>query len=83
MDPLRQPLIEIAGVSKHFGEGETRVAGYDSPGGPADVLPRPPEFDQMQRNSSFEALAIIKETLTTQEGKESVEDLFVTKLVMQ
>ena len=25
MDPLRQPLIEIAGVSKHFGEGETRV----------------------------------------------------------
>ncbi|MCB1742885.1 MAG: flagellar basal body-associated FliL family protein [Gammaproteobacteria bacterium] len=30
-----------------------------------------------------EALAIIKETLTTQEGKESVEDLFVTKLVMQ
>lgn len=39
-------------------EGKTRVAGYDSPGGPADVLPRPPEFDQMQRNSSFEALAI-------------------------
>jgi len=25
MDDLRQPLIEIAGVSKHFGEGEARV----------------------------------------------------------
>ena len=25
MDRVRQPLIEIAGVSKHFGEGETRV----------------------------------------------------------
>jgi putative ABC transport system ATP-binding protein len=25
MEPLRQPLIEISGVSKHFGEGETRV----------------------------------------------------------
>lgn len=25
MDLLRQPLIEISGVSKHFGEGETRV----------------------------------------------------------
>ncbi|MEO9615033.1 MAG: ABC transporter ATP-binding protein [Nitratireductor sp.] len=25
MDPLRQPLVEIAGVSKHFGAGATRV----------------------------------------------------------
>lgn len=25
MEPIRQPLIEIAGVSKHFGEDETRV----------------------------------------------------------
>ena len=25
MDDARQPLIEIAGVSKHFGEGEARV----------------------------------------------------------
>lgn len=25
MDPFSQPLIEISGVSKHFGEGETRV----------------------------------------------------------
>jgi putative ABC transport system ATP-binding protein len=25
MDPVRKPLIEIAGISKHFGEGETRV----------------------------------------------------------
>jgi len=25
MDPLSQPLIGISGVSKHFGEGETRV----------------------------------------------------------
>lgn len=25
MDPVRQPLIEIADVSEHFGEGETRV----------------------------------------------------------
>lgn len=39
-------------------EGETRIARYDSPDGPAQVLPRPPEFDRMQRNSSFEALAI-------------------------
>jgi len=25
MEPVRQPLVEIAGVSKHYGEGETRV----------------------------------------------------------
>lgn len=25
MDPFRQPLVEIAGVSKHFGAGATRV----------------------------------------------------------
>ena len=39
-------------------EGTTRVARYDRPDGPAHPLPRPPEFERMQRNSSFEALAV-------------------------
>lgn len=54
-------------------EGETRIARYDAPNGPAHVLPRPPEFDLMQRNSSFEALAIAPDgtllTLPERSGK--------------
>ena len=39
-------------------EGLARVAGYPDPDGPATRIPRPREFDGMQRNSSLEALAI-------------------------
>lgn len=36
----------------------TRVVRYDTPDSLAQPLPRPPEFKSMQRNSSFEALAV-------------------------
>lgn len=39
-------------------EGLTRVVRYDTPDSPAKPLPGPPEFKEMQRNSSLEALAI-------------------------
>ena len=39
-------------------EGLARVAGYPDPDGPATRIPRPREFDGLQRNSSLEALAI-------------------------
>ena len=54
-------------------EGTTRIARYDRPDGPAHPLPRPPAFDDMQRNSSFEALAITADgtvlTLPERSGK--------------
>lgn len=54
-------------------EGETRIARYSSPDGPAQVLPQAPQFDRMQRNSSFEALAIAPDgtllTLPERSGK--------------
>ncbi|MFT4013882.1 MAG: esterase-like activity of phytase family protein [Paracoccus sp. (in: a-proteobacteria)] len=47
-------------------EGLTRVAGYATPQSNAQVLPRPPAFRQMQRNSSLETLAILPDgTLLT------------------
>ena len=47
-------------------EGLVRVAGYDTPGSPAQPLPRPPAFKAMQLNSSMEALAILPDgTLLT------------------
>ncbi|WP_010391795.1 esterase-like activity of phytase family protein [Paracoccus sp. TRP] len=47
-------------------EGLTRVARYDTPDSPAQPLPRPPEFKEMQRNSSLEALAVLPDgTLLT------------------
>ncbi len=39
-------------------EGLTRVARYAAPDSPAQVLPRPQAFKDMQRNSSLETLAI-------------------------
>ncbi|KGJ03347.1 hypothetical protein SAMN04487972_12214 [Paracoccus halophilus] len=39
-------------------EGTARIARYATPDSPGEPLPRPPEFDDLQRNSSFEALAI-------------------------
>lgn len=39
-------------------EGLARVAHYPTDSGPAEKLPRPEAFAQLQRNSSFEALAI-------------------------
>ena len=47
-------------------EGLTRVVRYDTPESPAKPLSRPPEFKSMQRNSSFEALAVMADgTLLT------------------
>ena len=47
-------------------EGLSRVVRYDQPGHPAKPLSRPPEFKSMQRNSSFEALAVMADgTLLT------------------
>lgn len=39
-------------------EGLSRVVSYATPESPAEPLPRPPAFKQMQRNSSLETLAI-------------------------
>lgn len=40
-------------------EGLTRIVRHDDPTAPAKVLPHPPEFRTMQRNSSLEALALL------------------------
>lgn len=42
-------------------EGIVRVAYYATPDSPAELLPKPPEFRQMQRNSALEALAVTPE----------------------
>src|SRR5690606_270867 len=39
-------------------EGNVRIARYTAPGAPAELLPRPPEFGEMQANAALEALAI-------------------------
>lgn len=39
-------------------EGIVRVAYYETPESTAQLLPKPPEFKRMQRNSALEALAV-------------------------
>ena len=58
--------IDAAGTLWVSFEGLSRVVRYDTPESLAKPLPRPPEFKSMQRNSSFEALAVMADgTLLT------------------
>ena len=58
--------IDAAGTIWVSFEGLSRVVRYDTPESLAEPLPRPPEFKSMQRNSSFEALAVMADgTLLT------------------
>lgn len=58
--------IDAAGTIWVSFEGLSRVVRYDTPESLAKPLPRPPEFKSMQRNSSFEALAVMADgTLLT------------------
>ena len=58
--------IDAAGTLWVSFEGLSRVVRYDTPESLAKPLSRPPEFKSMQRNSSFEALAVMADgTLLT------------------
>lgn len=58
--------IDAAGTIWVSFEGLSRVVRYDTPESLAKPLSRPPEFKSMQRNSSFEALAVMADgTLLT------------------
>lgn len=51
--------MDAAGTIWVSFEGLSRVVRYDTPESLAKPLSRPPEFKSMQRNSSFEALAVM------------------------